>query len=62
MFSPSSAPVFALPPVAPTLAGAGGPEEDSGAAIGVFSQWEVMAAACTWPTVAVLTASQPAAR
>lgn len=42
--------------------GAGGPEEYPGAALGVFSQWEVMAAACTLPTAAVKTASQPAAR
>lgn len=58
----SSAPAFALPPLAPALVGAGGPEYYSGAAIGVFSQSEVMAAACTLQTAAVKTASQPAAR
>lgn len=63
LFFPSLswAPEFALPPLAPALAGAGGPEEYPGAALGVFSQWEVMAAACTLPTAAVKTASQSAA-
>lgn len=58
---PGAAGVFS-PSSAPALAGAGGPEYYSGAAIGVFSQSEVMAAACTLPTAAVKTASQPAAR